>query len=275
MQRLVQLLYRLRHFSLFLLLEAIALYASFEYSAHYKTAFFGIAGAINGYVLSKQARISDLFHLKEENRALLRENAALRAQLRSAQYRISAQITTVQDTAYKQQYTFIPAKIVSISTRRRNNKILIDRGTAQGVAPDMGVITNDGIVGIVDAVSKYYARVIPVISSYMHTNVRLEKSNFFGFLSWDGADYRMAQLEEIPKYALMNRGDTLVSDSKSALFPAGIPVGTIWDVKRGQTTDFYAADVRLFIDFAKLRNVYVVKNLIKAEVDEVEVDKDK
>lgn len=269
MQRLLQLLYRLRHFSLWLLLECTALFASVQYNAHYKTAFFQLTSAINGYFFSREARIRAFFHLEEENRALLAENAALRARLRSAQYPLSAAVTSVYDSLYGQQYTFIPAQIISTSLYRPNNSILIDRGTAQGVTPNMGVIASRGVVGIVSEVSKNYARVIPVINTYAHTNVRLKRSHFFGFLSWDGKDHRILQLQNIPRYADIQLGDTLVSDNKSALFPAGIPIGTLCEVKADRR-NFYSAQVELFLDFARLRSVYVVKNLLREDLQQLD-----
>lgn len=270
MRRLLQLAYRLRHFFLFLLLETAALYLTFQYSAYHRALFFCLTAEINGYLFSKKESLTAFFHLREENRSLLKENARLRGQLRAFQYRTAAPSTVVDDAFYHQQYTCIPAEILGITTRSRNNKILINRGREQGVGANMGVIADGGIVGIVDGVSKNYARIIPVISSYSHVCARLKKGDFFGFLSWDGKDYRIAQLEEIPDHAPIHVGDTVISDSNSAIFPAGMPIGTIRRVAQAYPAGFYAADVDLLIDFASLRHVYVVKNLLKTAANKVQ-----
>ncbi len=269
MRRLLQFAYPLRHFFLFLSLETAAFYLSFQYSNYHKTLFFGLAAEVNGYILSKKERLTAFFRLEAENRSLSAENARLRGQLRASQYRAAGQPTVVDDSSYRQQYTFIPAEIIDISIRSRDNTILIDRGRKQGVAENMGVVAEGGVVGIIDAVSSHYAHVIPIISSSSHVCARLKKSHFFAFLSWDGRDYRIVQLEEIPDHAPISPGDTVISDSHSAIFPAGVPIGTIRKIERDRLRGFYAADVDLFIDFARLHRVYVVKNLLKAEVNKV------
>lgn len=158
-------------------------------------------------------------------------------------------------------FNYSSAKVVGNTTKFRMNFLTISKGSRHGIAPDMGVIGHNGIVGIVYSCSDKYSSVISILNTDVKTSVRLQKSKYFGSLSWNGEDVRVATLSEIPGYVEVEVGDVVVTSGLSSMFPADIPVGTVRKFDKDLSTGFYTIDVELFTDFNSISYVYVIKNL--------------
>ena len=131
----------------------------------------------------------------------------------------------------------------------------------------MGVITSKGLVGIVNNVTKNYARIQSILNTNSQINAKLKKSNQFGFLTWNTKDPNVIQLIEIPRIAQLVVGDTIVTGGKSSIFPKGILIGTIKDFKLSKD-DSYIVDVLLFNDMTNLGHVYAIEN---KDIEEIEM----
>ena len=129
----------------------------------------------------------------------------------------------------------------------------------------MAVVNSKGIIGITDNVTSDYARVQSILNRNSKTNARLKNSNYFGSLGWDGKNYNIVQLSDIPRQAPMKIGDTIETGGKSTIFPEGILIGTISKINKGNSAD-NKVDVTLFNDMSNLGYIYVVKNLHKDEI---------
>ena len=136
---------------------------------------------------------SEYINLKETNESLARENAHLRSMLVSNNYSLHASDTTVKDTTYLQQYSYIEARVVNNSINRRNNYLTLDKGSLHGITTDMGVISSDGVVGIVKDVSPHYCTVMSVLHKNSKVSARLLHTNYFGSLVWNGGDSRFRE----------------------------------------------------------------------------------
>jgi rod shape-determining protein MreC len=111
--------------------------------------------------------------------------------------------------------------------------------------------------------------------SLLNTDFKLSASiarnDYFGSLAWDGRNHRYAQLSEIPHHVAVTEGDTIVTSGYSAIYPAGLMVGTLTgDQKRGG--DFVTLKVLLSADFKKLTNVYLIGNLTRNERETLEAE---
>ena len=170
------------------------------------------------------------------------------------------------------QYTFIPAKIIRKTINQPDNYFVIDKGERQGVEKDMGVISSNGIVGIVSATTADQAKIITILNRQSNISVgKSERGVFngaFGALEWkDFTDYRHAQLGAILRHVSLARGDTIVTTGYSAHFPEGIMVGTVDTVVLSQS--FYNAKIKLSNDLATLKYVYVIQNHKKDQFQEL------
>jgi rod shape-determining protein MreC len=131
----------------------------------------------------------------------------------------------------------------------------------------MGVIGPSGVVGVISAVSKHFARVIPIINPNLRISAELAQDGYFGPLRWSGENYRESSIQDIPPYANVKSGDTVKTDGRSAYFPRGITIGLVKATTLQSDQNFLEVTVSLGTDFSKLRNVYVVKDLWINELD--------
>ena len=176
----------------------------------------------------------------------------------------------VTDSTGSFPYRFIVADVVSNSVTRLANYVTLNKGRADGVEPDMGVVSDRGVVGIVSTVSEHFSVVIPLLNPKSRLSCKILGSNYFGSLTWNGHDARLANLEELPRHVKFEKGDTVVTSGYSAVFPAGIIVGRVVDYKKQRDDNFYSLDVELATDFRVLDHVRIIKNYRQAEQKKVE-----
>jgi rod shape-determining protein MreC len=256
----------------FLLLEGIAMALTIRGNTLHGTAWFKSSNAMVGGIYAFNSNVTEYFRLSIVNRELAEENALLRGMLRSSQYNStdSCDAVPVNDTVYLQRYTYIPATIVRQTVHRQTNHMTIDRGSGQGVRPDMAVISTDGIVGVVRDVSKNFATVLPLIHRKSSISARLRGPGYFGALRWDGRDPQLVQLHDIPVHVPLERGMEVETSGLSAMFPEGLLIGTIEDFEENTGENFHSITVRLNTDPRTLHTVYVVNNRMREEQLELE-----
>ena len=268
MQQIIYFLKKFRYFLLFVLLESIAFIFIFQHHSYHQSKFVSSANAISGNLYEKVNNISEFFLLKDENKRLNEENTRLINQLENTKEQMVAS-TEIYDPVYNQKYVYRSAKIINNNFTRRNNYLTIDKGQNDSIYQDMGVINSEGVIGVVKNTSKNYASVLSILNSYSKINIRLKNSDHFGTMTWDGKDYNVLQIIDIPRQAILKKGDTLITGGKSAIFPEGIPVGTIVDFNFSNNRYEYI-NVALFNDMSALSQVRIVQNLYKEEQVELE-----
>ena len=158
------------------------------------------------------------------------------------------------------EYKLIPAKVVTNSTSLPDNLITIDKGSVDGVKVDMGVASGNGVVGVVYMVGSHYSIVIPVLNSHSHLSVALERSGFFGSLSWTGGAPDVADMNDVPRHAQFRWGERVVTSGYSSIFPPGVLVGHVLHVYNSRDGLSYRVQVKLSSDFSRLRDVCVIDN---------------
>jgi rod shape-determining protein MreC len=128
----------------------------------------------------------------------------------------------------------------------------------------MGVISDQGLVGIVLESSADFATVIPVINREFRLSAKIKSNNYSGILQWDGVSPRYAMLTEIPFHVILTEGDSILTSGFSSIFPEGIEVGRIesFSLEKG---NFYDIRVELFTDFQRLFHVNVIRNYRQEE----------
>ena len=161
-------------------------------------------------------------------------------------------------------YQFIPAQVVNKSASKLENYITLNKGSNEGVTRDMGVLSANGIVGVVMTVSTHFSIVIPVLNPKFRLNCKLT-NNYSSPLVWDGKDAQYAYLTELPRHATFQIGDTVVTSGYSTIFPPGIPVGSIKSSQRGKDDNYNSLKIKLFTNFYTLNEVMIVNNKYQGE----------
>ena len=264
MQQIINFLIRNKNNILFLMLLLLSLFLTIQSHSFQKSKFINSANFLTGGIYSWKSDLNNYFHLDEYNQRLLEENQKLRNQL--AAYDDSLKIEPYPDTIYNQDYTFRTAEVINNNYAKRDNYLTINRGEEEGVKQDMGAITSQGIVGIVENTSAQFATVISILNSNSKINAELKKTNHFGTLVWDGQDPNVVQLIDVPGLAPVKKGDTIVTGGRSYIFPKGIPIGEVQDFQLDQSKSYYTINIELFNDMTNIGYVYLIENNQKEEV---------
>ncbi|MCH5306187.1 MAG: rod shape-determining protein MreC [Rikenella sp.] len=254
------------HFALlFLALEAIAIGVFLNGNVYQKARIAGISSRLVSGIYDKMADISGYFRLRAENDRLIEEIARLRSEITSRAYIDSLASGETDTLPSLQYYQYQPARVIRNSISKRENYLTIDRGALDGVEPGMALIGDRGIVGKVVRCSDHFAVAVSILNTKeFRTSGGIKGSDFAGLIYWDGLSHREVVLDEIPKYADMQIGDTIVTTSFSTIFPPDQPIGTIESFEIVNGT-FYKVRVQLFTDLARIRHVYAVRYLDQEE----------
>jgi rod shape-determining protein MreC len=272
MRNLFTFIYKNYFFFLFLLLECFAFYLVAKNNYYHRAGFVNSSNGLVSSINSSYDNVRFYLSLKETNNILAKENAALRSKMINSYIDFAVKTHRVADTALKQQYEYIEAKVVSNTTNRRNNYLTLNRGSKQGIEPDMAVISSTGIVGVVDHVSDNFCTVMSVLHKQTQVNAKIKKDGNFGPLTWDGADYQRATISDLPTHTRLNKGDTVVTSAHSITYPENIMIGTVesFGIKSGETS--YTVRIKLSTEFKKLEYVYIVRNFYKTEQKNLEAN---
>jgi len=228
-----------------------------------------------GNIFTTVNNVNEYFHLKETNQKLAEENARLHNMSKEAFAFYNKHVYLKGDSAYHLQYQYVTAKIVNNSVNKRNNYLTLDIGSNMGIKPEMAVVTSDGIVGITKEVSHNYTSVLSVLNKDAKISAKIKKSNEYGSLSWEGGDYRFATLSDIPTHVKLQKGDTITTNSYSAIFPDNIMIGTIEKVYAKPGENFYTLTVKFSANLKNITHVYVINNLLKDEQKKLEEETQK
>ncbi|WP_425636390.1 rod shape-determining protein MreC [Algoriphagus yeomjeoni] len=269
MLRILQFLYSLRSFLLFVLLEVLAISLIVSNNSPQGAAFFNSSNAVTGSILKTRSDVVDFFSLAEDNEALLSQNALLLEQLKTINA-IPDSVTLELDSAFEAQYTFRGARIISNSLRFSQNHITLNKGSKDGVKPGMGVFNEQGVVGRVQSVSDNFSVAFSLLNTEMRISSKLKSNGSFGSINWDGKDSKKTKLLYVPRHVKASPGDTIVTNGFSAVFPEGIMVGTIESVDQSSDPNSLDIVVNLSVDFSKVHYVYLVENSRLAEIDSLQ-----
>jgi len=260
MRNLFAFLWKYHFFVLFVILEIISVSLLFNSYSYHRSLKHSVVSDFTGNVFSLYSNITEYFSLKQENDILVKENAYLRNELKDSFYRPDT-ITGFKDTLYK----YIPAKVVSNSVNKPNNFMLINKGRKDGLEKEMGVVSPNGVAGIIVGVSNHYSVVMSLLHQNTRLSARIKKNGQLVNLVWQGVDYTSGKIVDIPSHVILQRGDTVITSGNSLIFPEGILVGTILKENIKTNEDLGEATLKFSTVFNTLQHVYVIKNMKKTE----------
>lgn len=253
----------------------------FKFNPYQQSVFFSSANEMAGRFYIMTSGITGYFGLREINRDLQKQNGNLEMELirlRDEVCRLSGDTLLIRTSADSvlSRYDFQIAQVINNSVFRTHNYITLNKGRKDGIHSEMGVIDQNGIVGIVNVVSDHYAVAISLLNPKLRLSCKVKGSNYFGSLVWDGKDPRFAVLEELPRHVKFVKGDTIVTSGYSSVFPEGLMVGTVDGFSKQRNDNFYALTVKLSTDFFRLNDVRILDDRGQKErrILEMEAKKD-
>ena len=282
MHNLTEFLAKHNHWFVFLVLEVVSMVLLFRYNSYQGSVWFSSANAVTGKVYEWDSAVESYFSLSSVNSQLTQRNVLLEQQVRALNDSI-AHLTHSQETAVErlarmtpfQGCKLLPAQVVTNTVNRYNNLITLDKGAADGVKRDMGVVCGMGVVGIVYLVSEHYSIVIPVLNGHSNISCTIQGRGYFGYLRWRGGSSQLAYLEDVPRHAHFKLGDYVVTSGYSSVFPSGVMVGKVLHVFNSADGLSYRVQVKLSTDFARLRDVCLVDDsALQERIDLMRVAQD-
>jgi len=256
------LLQRIYVITLFAVLQGISIFLMARNSVVQQAGIVSYLSSGHYFLWKRQQAIDNYFHLNILNKTLAEENMRLRTEL------LIYQSASIPHPPFDSIYSCIGAEVVHNTTAHLQNYIVINKGSNHGVEPDMGVIGEQGVVGIVQIVHENYSRVLSLLNNKIQINARIEPGHATGSLAWDGKNIYTATISDIPQHSQVAVGDTAVTSGLSQIFPSRIPLGVVTGTTITQGT-FLEAQIRLFQNFNTLRYVYVVPNLHASEINKL------
>lgn len=251
---------------LFLFLEIVAFYLVINYNQKQRSIFLHSSSYYVAEINNQFKKVSNYMHLGEINDSLAHSIANLRNTLPNT-YSIFAEFDSTVVIDSVKMYTYTSAQVLSYTTSLRDNSMLINKGKTNGLTGGMAVVGEKGIIGITRLCTEHFCSVILIIHSKSIISARVMPCNCIGNLRWISDNPNILYLSAIPKHAEVNVGDSVYTSGFSHLFPSGILIGTIMDVTLPEGSNFYEISVKTVNDFYSLHYVYVVKNLMHAELD--------
>ena len=245
MGKLLALLIKWRSEVLLVFLLATALALTITQSSHQKAVWLSSSNAFLGRLHAFKTTSTEYFSLKKRNQELQNDNAALRAALYQARFEKALIDGSMRLSDSLMPYAVIPAKVIKNSVLRERNYLTLNKGTSQGVYPDMAVISDQGVVGIVEQSAENFSTVISLLHEDSSINAAIKGSDYFGSLVWNGQRFDRCQLYDIPKTAEIQIGDSIVTGGMSSIFAPGILIGQVSQFAIAQNSSFYTIEVSL------------------------------
>jgi len=266
MKKIISFLINNKNVLLFIVLFMLSIALTVQSHTYHRNKFINSSNVLIGTFYTLKRGVTEHFSLKKQKKLLIDENKRLRFLLHNS---VVPQTTFTDSLTCKKQYQFYTANVIKNSYGLRNNILTLNRGLSDSIKRDFGVISTNGIVGIVDNISNHYCTVLSVLSKSMKVSVKLKKSNHFGTLTWNGKSYKELQLIDIPVVASVKKGDTITTSGRSLIFPKGIFVGVIQSYTIDNSKNYYNINVRLFNDLKHVENVYIIENKDAEEINEL------
>ncbi|MDN3492871.1 rod shape-determining protein MreC [Winogradskyella bathintestinalis] len=268
MQQIFNFVIRNKTFLLFLLLFSIALALTIQSHSYHRSKFINSANFLTGGVYGTMNSVDQYFNLKTENDNLAKENKRLREQLLNRN--ISADSSYIDSTYSKSKYRITTAEVYKNSYSLTNNYLTLNKGKNDSIKRDFGVMTSNGIIGIIDNTSKNYSTVLSILNKRSRINAKIKATNHIGSLKWNGESPVYVQLEDVSQFAPVKVGDTIQTGGESSIFPRGVGIGTISSIETDIGGDTYTIQVKLFNDMTNVGTVYILENLDKKEIYSLE-----
>ena len=267
MYQLVQFISRQRAFILFAFLEVLSLWFFYSYNNYPNAIFFNTSNYYAAKALGTSNSIREYSNLRDVNTELASENSRLNATIAKlqAQQLDKSIVNYKADSNVASRFKFVVAKVSGLSTTQFNNYITIDKGSADGLAPGMGVMSSTGVVGKIKSCSEHFSVVISILHSEYSVSAKLKSNNEIGSVKWNGINPDIVEMTEVSRYKTVKVKDTIVTSDFNYVFPPNITIGYVKKVGVKPDQTFHQIDVQLATNFHTLAYVYVINNKLLGE----------
>ncbi|MCC8088343.1 MAG: rod shape-determining protein MreC [Rikenellaceae bacterium] len=257
MYRFFLFLKRIGYVFLFIVIEVLAFRYYSDSSGYSQARMLSISNSLTGGVYSAFADVRQYFYLGSENKKLTEEVANLRGEL--AKYeeygRFFPELKLPDSLAV---YEYGTAKVVNNSINRAENFMILNKGINHGIRPNSAVVSDGAVAGYVMESNNKFSIAMSILNTKFKTSGKIKgDNNSSGSVFWDAKKYDEVVFSEVPKYADIKIGDTVVTTEFSSRFPEGINIGTVKSFELINGT-YYEARVELLARMGALNNMVLI-----------------
>ena len=199
-----------------------------------------------------------MFLREEENIRLKAELSKLLQEQRHCQQTIFENRTLKDMLSLKERdYRYVTAaRIIAKSTDQWSNTVVIDKGTSDGVAKEMIVVTDRGLAGKISDASRSFSHLLLLTDINFSVAARLQENRLEGIVS--GTGFRKCHMKYVPAEEEVKKGAMVITSGLDSLFPPGIPIGYVSDVNKKNAGIFQDIEVLPYVDNIKLEIVAII-----------------
>ncbi|MED3623682.1 rod shape-determining protein MreC [Neobacillus thermocopriae] len=222
--------------------------------ANYLAGFFeNLQDLQNTYEENKElkSRVEKFASLEAEIQELKKDNKELRDVLDAKQ--------TLRD------FEPLPATVIGRNPDRWHEIMIINKGKTDGIEKNMAVVTATGLVGKVKSVNQFSSTV--QLLSAMDPKNRISaviqgEKDVYGFVQGFDAKKKLLMVKAIPSSEKIEKGQTVITSGMGGVFPKGLIIGKVEEVKPDQYGLNQTALIKPGADFYDIENVIVIKRLM-------------
>lgn len=270
MQRLLAFIENNLHLILFLVLQAVCGVLLYKLNPYQKAFISNSSSAVTANINAFSSNVQNYFNLGYSNKKLQQmfsDSFALRS--RDYQLLLQNDTITIKDSLNKPLYSAVPAQVVYNSVHRTNNTLVINKGEAHGVTKGSGVISAEGVVGVVTDVGKNFSTVMSLLHTDFRIVPQINDQEFFTEILWDNSSPYTLSINKINKLEEIEVGDLVSTGRSSLIFPPNIAIGKISKLKTKEGSQYFDTEMTTTVNFRKLHYVFVIKNLYANEIMEL------
>ena len=221
------------------------------------------------YVAGFFENLQDLTNTYEENKELksrIENLASLEAQVQELKKENKELRDVLGEKKTLRDYEPLPATVIGRNPDRWHEMIIIDKGKINGVKKNMAVVTANGLIGKVKSVTQF-SSTVQLLSSMDPKNrisaIVQGETNVHGLVEGYDKEKKLLMVKAIPSGAKIEKDQTVITSGLGGIFPKGLMIGKVVEVKQDQYGLNQTALVKPGADFYDINNVIVTKTNTK------------
>jgi rod shape-determining protein MreC len=269
LQRIYNILYEFRAYALLSLLIIISLILMTTNDTPQIKQIRAVSTVIFGLMQEPLSFIPTYLGLKSENELIRHTNTELNDEVQQLREAKLENIRLRQLLAIKDQlhYKLVPLRVINKNLTMLRNTLTLNGGSADGISPQMPVVSDGGLVGIVTAVTNHFSSVNILTNTDFKASAKIQRSRVDGIIAWDG---KVLSLKNVPKTRDVKIGDVVITSEYSNTYPPNIRIGLVSEVQDRGNMLFKSIIVTPGIDLIKLEEAFVVQYIPSRERAELE-----
>lgn len=267
MQRLLDFIEHNLHLILFSLLQLGCAFLIFGLNPFQQAAFTNLASSVTSRTNQVSAELFNFIGLKDQNRQLQDQVAYQFSNSSFGTLRYMNDTLEIKDSSKRKLFDAIPAEVVYNTSFKANNVFVINKGKTHGIRKNMGVISSQGLAGLVLNASENYATVMSLLNSNMTVIPKINGQEYYTKLEWKNDMPNTMSISGINKLEKIAIGDLVQTGKSSLLFPEGIIIGHILELETLSNSQYFKTRIQTATNFRDLDYVYVLVNKDAAELE--------